>query len=131
MVAADTLNGAAISFFDAHELPPPQVLAGRGCEYCGNRERHEYALCLEVESVVHVGTKAKSLQTNGICERFDKTREDGFHVAALRRKARRSIGELQLGFGQWARRETLSREEADADLHGFDAVSRRKTDWLR
>jgi hypothetical protein len=82
----------------------------------GSRERREYALCLEVESVGHARAKAKSPQANGICQRFDKTRKDGFHAAVLRREARR---------------ETLSREDADADIHGFDAVSRRKTDWLR
>ncbi|MDR0374949.1 MAG: hypothetical protein LBH85_04420, partial [Treponema sp.] len=70
----------------------------------GSRERHECALCLEVEGVGH---------------------------ARAKREARRSAAETQLGLGQWARRETLSREDADAGIHEFDAVSRRKTDWLR
>jgi transposase InsO family protein len=139
-VAADTLNDAVIPFFDAHELPPLRVLTDRGSECCENREHHEYALYLEVENTGHTGTKAKSPQTDGICERFNKTRKDEFYAAAFRRKACRSVAELQPGPVQWARRynggadarrEIPLREDADADLHGFDAVSQRKTDWLR
>ena len=50
-----------------------RILTDRGSEYCGNRESHEYALYLDLENVEHTRTKARSPQTNGICERFHQT----------------------------------------------------------
>ena len=51
-----------------------RVLTDRGSEYCGNPERQEYELYLAIEDIDHSRTKTKSPQTNGICERFHKTR---------------------------------------------------------
>ena len=82
LVAADALNSQVIPFFDSHRIPPLRVLTDRGSEYCGNREHHEYALYLELEDIEHSRTKAKSPQTNGICERFNKTCKDGCGVLA-------------------------------------------------
>jgi hypothetical protein len=96
-VAANMLNDAVIPFFDSHGLPPLRVLTDRGSECCGNWERREYALYPEVENTGHTGTKAKSLRTDGICEGFNRTCKNGFHSAAFRRKACRSIAELQHG----------------------------------
>ena len=48
----------------------------RGTEYCGNRETHEYELYLAIEDIDHSKIKAKSPQTNGICERFNRQKED-------------------------------------------------------
>src|SRR4029450_2159648 len=50
-----------------------RMLTDRGSEFCGNPERHEYELYLAVEDIDHTRTRAKSPQTNGICERFHKT----------------------------------------------------------
>jgi hypothetical protein len=36
------LHDRVIPFFDSHDVKLPRVLAGRGSEYCGNPERHEY-----------------------------------------------------------------------------------------
>jgi transposase InsO family protein len=49
------------------------VLTNRGTEYCGNSQSHEYELCLAMENIDHTRTKARSPQTNGMCERFNKT----------------------------------------------------------
>jgi len=46
------------------------VLTDRGTEYCGVPDHHEYELYLAVENIDHTRTKARSPQTNGICERF-------------------------------------------------------------
>ena len=54
-------------------MPLLLVLTDRGTEYCGNRESHEYQLYLAVENIDHTRTRAKSPQTNGICERFHRT----------------------------------------------------------
>ena len=50
-----------------------RILTDRGTEYCGNRETHDYQLYLAVNDIDHTRTKARSPQTNGICERLHKT----------------------------------------------------------
>ncbi|MFB0497246.1 hypothetical protein ABID99_003483 [Mucilaginibacter sp. OAE612] len=62
-----------------------------------NRERlqHEFRLYLAIEDIDHTKTKAKSPQTNGICDRFHRTIQDVFYVIAFRKKSYRSIAELQ------------------------------------
>ena len=96
LVATDALNSEAIPFFDPHGIPLLRVLTDRGSEHCGNREHHEYALYLDVENIEHSRTKAKSPQTNGICERFNKACKNEFYSAAFQRKVYRSIDEIQL-----------------------------------
>src|SRR5947207_6563134 len=71
-----------------------RVLTDRGTEFCG-RESHEYELYLAVEDIDHSRTKAKSPQTNGICERFHRTLLDEFYRVAFRKKIYRTIEELQ------------------------------------
>lgn len=64
-------------------------------------DRHEYELYLAVENIDHTRTKARSPQTNGICERFHKTLLDEFYRVAFRRKVYRSIEELQANLDEW------------------------------
>src|SRR6516162_9292081 len=73
ITAADLLNDRVLPFYDEHGIPLSRVLTDRGTEYCGSPEHHEYELYLAVEDIDHTRTKAKSPQTNGICERFHKT----------------------------------------------------------
>ncbi len=54
-----------------------------------------------MEDIEHSYTKAKSPQTNGICERFHKTILDEFYNVAFRTKIYRSIEELQLDLDKW------------------------------
>ena len=68
-----------IPFFGSCGIPLLRVLTNRSSEYCGNREHNEYALYLDLESAEHSRTKAKSPQTNGICERFNKTCKNEFY----------------------------------------------------
>jgi transposase InsO family protein len=77
------------------------VLTDRGTEYCGKLEHHEYELYLAIENIDHTRTKARSPQTNGICERFHKTLLDEFYRVAFRKKLDRSIGELQQDLDVW------------------------------
>jgi len=67
------------------------VLTDRGSEYCGNLEHHE--LFLALEDIDHTKTKARSPQTNGICERFHRTMLDEFYRVAFRKKLYGSIEE--------------------------------------
>jgi integrase-like protein len=89
------LNDRVLPFFDEHDVKLLRVLTDRGSEYCGNPQRHEYELYLAVEDIDHSRTKAKSPQTNGICERFHKTVLDEFYRVAFRKKVYLSMDELQ------------------------------------
>ena len=101
LVAADMLNDQVVPFFDEHEIPLLRILTDRGSEYCGNREHHEYQLYLDLENIDHSKTKAKSPQTNGICERFHKTILNEFYQLAFRRKVYKSIEMLQEDLNAW------------------------------
>ena len=92
-----------IPFFDSKEIPVLRVLTDRGSEYCGNREHHEYELYLDLENIDHTKTKAKSPQTNGICERFHKTILSEFYQIAFRKKIYESIEMLQNDLDEWLR----------------------------
>ena len=101
LVAADMLNDQVVPFFDEHDLRLLRVLTDRGTEYCGAREQHEYQLYLAIEDIDHTKTKAKSPQTNGICERFHRTIQDEFYAVAFRKKIYRSIEEIQTDLNNW------------------------------
>jgi transposase InsO family protein len=95
ITAAEVLNDRVLPFYEAHAIPLLRILTDRGSEYCGNPERHEYELYLAVENIDHTRTKAKSPQTNGICERFHKTLLDEFYRVMFRKKIYASLEELQ------------------------------------
>jgi len=101
LVAADMLNDRVIPWYDEHEVKLLRILTDRGTEYCGNRERHEYQLYLAIEDIDHSKTKARSPQTNGICERFHKTIQDEFYAVAFRKKIYHSLDEIQEDVDKW------------------------------
>ena len=101
IVAADLLNDRVLPFYDENSLKLLRILTDRGTEYCGAREHHEYQLYLTIEDVDHTKTKAKSPQTNGICERFHRTMQEEFFWVAFRKKIYKSIEELQADLDQW------------------------------
>ena len=103
ITAAEVLNDRVLAFFEEHEIRVSRVLTDRGTEYCGHPQSHPYELYLAVENIDHTRTKAKSPQTNGICERFNKTILTEFYQVALRRKLYHSIGELQTDLDAWMR----------------------------
>ena len=78
-----------------------RILTDRETEYCGNREHHEYQLYLAIENIDHTRTKAKSPQTNGICERFHRTMQEEFFWTAFRKKIYTSVEELQTDLDSW------------------------------
>lgn len=101
IVAADLLNDRVLPFFEAHDIPLLRMLTDRGTEYCGNPEHHDYELYLAVEDIDHTRTKARSPQTNGICERFHKTVLNEFYRTAFRKKLYHTIEELQADLDAW------------------------------
>ena len=78
-----------------------RMLTDRGTEYCGNRENHEYELYLAVEDIDHSKIKAKSPQTNSICERFNRTVQNEFYAIAFRKKIYTTIEQLQTDLDTW------------------------------
>src|SRR6202049_4121853 len=100
ITAAEILNDRVVPFYDEHDIPLSRVLTDRGTEFCGS-ESHEYELYLAVENIDHTRTKAKSPQTNGICERFHRTVLDEFYRIAFRKKIYRTIDELQADLDAW------------------------------
>ena len=101
ITAAELLNDRVIPFFDEHEIPLCRVLTDRGTEFCGNPEHHEYELYLAIEDIDHTRTKARSPQTNGICERFHKTVLDEFYRIAFRKRIYATIEQLQGDLDAW------------------------------
>ncbi len=103
MTAADLLNDRVLPFFEEHGIRVQRILTDRGTEYCGHPERHPYELYLAVEDIDHTKTRARSPQTNGICERFHRTVLDEFYRIAFRKKIYRSLEELQEDLDAWLR----------------------------
>jgi transposase InsO family protein len=103
LTAADLLNDRVVPFFEEHGIPLGRVLTDRGTEYCGQPDRHEYELYLAVENIDHTRTKTKHPQTNGICERFNKTVLNEFYRVAFRKKLYASLEELQADLDAWLR----------------------------
>ena len=108
LVAADMLNDRVLPFFEEEDVPVLRMLTDRGTEFCGNREHHEYQLYLAIENIDHSKTRAKRPQSNGICERFQKTMLNEFYQVAFRKRVYRSIDELQADLDQWM--ETYNNE---------------------
>lgn len=101
LVAADMLNDKVFPFFENYGIRLLRVLTDRGTEYCGAREHHEYELYLALEDIHHSKTKAKSPQTNGICERFNRTIQDEFYAIAFRKKIYSSLEQMQTNLDTW------------------------------
>ncbi len=101
ITAADLLNDRVLPFFAEHELPVLRILTDRGTEYCGKAETHDYQLYLALNDIEHTKTKAKSPQTNGICERFHKTVLQEFYQVAFRKKVYPDLDSLQADLDAW------------------------------
>lgn len=101
ITAADMLNDKVLPFFQEHGLSLLRVLTDRGTEYCGKVENHAFQLYLAVENIDHSKTKARSPQTNGMCERFHRTMKNEFYDIAFRKKLYHSLEELQADVDGW------------------------------
>jgi transposase InsO family protein len=101
ITAADLLNDKVLPFYEKHQLPLLRILTDRGTEYCGKAETHDYQLYLAINDIEHTKTKARSPQTNGICERFHKTMLQEFYQVTFRKKIYRDIETLQVDLDLW------------------------------
>jgi transposase InsO family protein len=118
LVAADMLNDRVLPFFEEQGVRLLRVLTDRGSEYCGNLEHHEYQLFLAVEDIDHSRTKARSPQTNGICERFHRTMLDEFYRVAFRKKLYESLEQLQADADGWTEQYNRERTHSGKYCYG-------------
>lgn len=117
LVAADMLNDRVVPFYEEQDLRLLRILTDRETEFCGQREHHEYQLYMAIEDIDHTKTKAKSPQTNGICERFHRTIQDEFYAIAFRKKIYTSIKEIQTDLDNWL--EYYNKERTHSGKHCF------------
>lgn len=101
LTAADMLNDRILPWYEEEGIPILRILTDRGTEYKGNIENHAYQLFLSIAGIEHSTTKAYSPQTNGICERFNKTMKQEFFEVAMRKKIYSSLKELQQDLDTW------------------------------
>ena len=101
ITSADLLNDRVLPFFEEQQLPMLRILTDRGTEYCGKVEHHDYQLYLAMNDIEHTKTRARSPQTNGICERFHKTILQEFYQVTFRKKVYRDIDTLQSDLDEW------------------------------
>jgi transposase InsO family protein len=84
-----------LSFFRQQGIPLGSRPTDRRTEYCGQVDRHPCELYLALEDIEHTRTKTKSPQSNGICERFNKTLLSEFCRVAFRKRLYAQLGDLQ------------------------------------
>ena len=101
LVAAEALNDKVLPWFDEQGVRVLRILTDRGTEYSGSLEHHEYELYLAIEDIDHTKTKAKSPQTNGICERFHQTIQNEFYAIVFRKKIYQTVADLQEDVNKW------------------------------
>lgn len=118
ITAADILNDRIVPFFDSHEIPLLRIMTDRGTEYCGKIENHEYQLYLAIEDIDHTKIKARSPQTNGICERFHKTVLHEFYMIAFRKKVYNNLEELQADLDIWIKHYNEERPHTGKYCYG-------------
>ncbi len=101
ITSADLLNDRVLPFYAEHDLPVLRILTDRGTEFCGKVEHHDYELYLVINEIEHTKTKARSPQTNGICERFHKTILQEFYQVTFRKKLYADLDSLQKDLDEW------------------------------
>ena len=122
ITAADLLNDKVIPMYDEQGIRLLRMLTDRGTEYKGKLENHPYQLYLDLEDIEHTKTKAKSPQTNGICERFHRTIQDEFYSIIFRKKVFTDIVELQIELDEWLNWYNKERTHSGKHCYG-------KTPW--
>ena len=138
VMAAELLNDRVLPFFAQHEIPLSRVRSDRGTAYCGQVDRHPYELYLGLEDIDHSRTKTTRPQTNGICERFNKTLLNEFCRVVCRKRLCTTLDDLQVdldGFLTEYNGASLSRplvrwEDADANVLRQSRVGEGEADCV-
>jgi transposase InsO family protein len=101
VTAADVLNDQVLPFFEDHGIPVLRILTDRGTEFSGALDKHPYELYLELNEIEHTKTKARSPQTNGICERVHQTILNEFYRVTFRKKVYSDLETLQKDLNEY------------------------------
>lgn len=118
LVAADILNDRVLPFFEEQQIPLMRVLTDRGSEYKGRYEHHEYELYLIIEGIEHSKTQVRRPQSNGICERLNRTIKEEFYSVAFRKKLYTSLDELQADLDEWIKYYNTQRPHSGKYCYG-------------
>jgi hypothetical protein len=78
-----------------------RILTDRGTEYGGSLQHQEYQRYLAIENIDHTRTKARSPQTNSICERLHHSMQDEFYQVAFRNTLSTTLEQLQADLDEW------------------------------
>ncbi|MGI2257556.1 IS481 family transposase [Candidatus Cardinium hertigii] len=101
LTASDLLNDRVLPWYQEQSIPILRILTDRGTEYKGKIEHHAFELFLSIEGIEHTVTKSYSPQTNGFCERFNKTMKQEFFDTAMRKKIYSNLDDLQEDLDYW------------------------------
>lgn len=118
LTAAHALNETVLPWFNVQEVPLLRMLTDRGTEYCGNISQHAYQLFLGIENIDHSKTRARSPQTNGICERFHKTMKNELYDIVFRKKIYHSLEQLQQDVDEWLKKYNEYRPHSGSRCYG-------------
>ena len=118
ITAAHALNEIVLPWYNSQAVSLLRILTDRGTEYCGKVEEHAYQLFLAIENIDHSKTKARSPQTNGLCERFHKTMKNEFYDIAFRKKIYPSVEELQNDVNLWLKKYNEYRPHSGPRCYG-------------
>ena len=92
-------------------------------------ERHDYELYLAVYDIENTKAKPRSPQTNGICERFQKTILQELYQVTFRKKLYLDLESLQVDFFEWINYYNTERAHQDKTCCGrtpIDTLEERK-----
>ncbi len=122
LVAADMLNDRVLPFYEQNDVALLHVLTDRGTRILRQPRVARIPVYLAVENIDHSRTRAKSPQTNGICERFHRTVQEEFYSVTFRKKPYSSLEQLQTDLDRWMRE--YNEEHAHSGKYCFG-----KTPW--
>ena len=108
VTAADTLNDRALPFFEQQSIPVMRVITDRGTEFRGTPDKHPYELYLQLNEIEYTKTKARSPQSNGICEMFHRTILNEFYRVIFRKKIYSDLEVLQTDPDEYIITTTMS-----------------------
>lgn len=73
---------------------------------------------MATENIDHTKTKARSPETNGICERVHRTLKDEFYDIAFRKKIYSSLEDLQIDLDQYLNKYNNTRPHSGKFCYG-------------
>lgn len=73
---------------------------------------------MAIENIDHTKTKARSPQTNGICEKLHRTLKDEFYDIAFRKKIYSSLEDLQIDLDQYLNKYNNTRPHSGKFCYG-------------